>query len=273
MKTPQTLYTPREQQYMSQAAPGPAAVEEPEGPADARMSEEAAAILWQVFEGADALYVALVRHYWLSLFAESGPMPHDPGVCISQILESGTAAMPNQILRAMRRIRNALHHRKHAEGSSVYLKDVVSLQEAITAHLRDPDIMNPFWELVIVRIKQALYFRPGRSECPACGRALVLAPVAAGSAALTAVLAAEPAGAPTAAPAPVSAEPITFQEYKLQRGLSSLKGRRIVVKLRSRTANGWHHGYFRSWCGTQVNIDVEQLGRVRAPINAIFYFE
>lgn len=246
---------------MSQAASGPAAVEEPEGPADARMSEEAAAILWQVFEGADALYVALVRHYWLSLFAESGPMPHDPGVCISQILESGTAAMPNQILRAMRRIRNALHHRKHAEGSSVYLKDVVSLQEAITAHLRDPDIMNPFWELVIVRIKQALYFRPGRSECPACGRALVLAPGAAESAALTAAPAAEPA------------EPITFQEYKLQRGLSSLKGRRIVVKLRSRTANGWHRGYFRSWCGTQVNIDVEQLGRVRAPINVIFYFE
>lgn len=244
---------------MSQAAPGPAAVEEPEGPADVRMSEAAAAILWQVFEGADALYVALVRHYWLSLFAESGPMPYDPGACVFQIVNARDAATPNHILRAMRRVRNALHHRKHAEGSSVYQKDVASLQEAITSHLRGSDIMNPFWELVIVRIKQALYFRPGRNECPACGRTPAPVPAA-------------PAPVP-AAPAAEPAEPITFQEYKLQRGLSSLKGRRIVVKLRSRTANGWHHGYFRSWCGTQVNIDVEQLGRVRVPIDAIFCFE
>lgn len=228
---------------------------------DPRMSEIAAIILWPLFEGVGCCYSFLAQHYWGTIFAGTGPVPYDPGDCIFQVLQEGKLA-PDvvRILRALRRIRNALHHRTHAEGSSVEVKDLMALRDVITTYLagRDPDGMHLLLQRVVTTLDQALYYQahPECKECPECGQTLVR------------THAVPPAPTPTAEP-----DLVTFQEYKVQHGMNNLKGRRIVVKLRSKKFNGWYHGYFRSWSGTQVFVDVESLGRITAPINSVFYLE
>jgi hypothetical protein len=228
---------------------------------DARLSEMPAKLLWPLFQGIGCIYAFLADHYWFTIFEGSAVKPHDPGECVTQILQREELDVNmKHVIRTMRRIRNALHHRKHADGSSVYLRDVVALQEHILKYLAETDFdtIHELLAKVIATIEKALYYHahPECTACPACGQTLVT----------------------DVPPAVVEVVPPvqdldTFEDYKQRYGMDPLKGRRIVVKLASKKLKGWYSGYFRSWNGTMVYVDLEKVGRIQVRIQTSFYLE
>lgn len=229
---------------------------------DVRLSTIAAKLLWPLFQGVGCIYSFLADHYWFTIFKGSAVKPHDPGECVAQILHSGELDVKIQnIIRTMRRIRNALHHRQHADGSSVYLRDVVTLQEHIAKYLTDDShcTIHELLTKVVATIEKSLYFQthPEWTACPECGHTLVI----------------EPDGPPPVVEIVPTQDLDTFEDYKRRNGPETLKGRRIVVKLASKKLKGWYHGYFRSWSGTNVYVDLESVGRVSVRIHTEFYLE
>jgi hypothetical protein len=230
-----------------------------------RLSLPSSVLLQSIFHGEGCIYGFLASHYWFATFRD--PKPYDPGECIAAILKvNGFPGPVKDIMLTLRRIRNALHHRKHAQGSSVYLKDLTRLKTSITEYVSQVDANDGVALLlhtVVTTVQLALLhnFHPESNQCPECGQKLVVGQ-------------AKPASSPAPSPAPYTPPQVcTFQEYKEQYGKDALKGRRIVAKLRGKKWNDWYEGYFRSWSGSMVNVDLESVGRITIPINAIFYLE